>query len=396
MIDTVILHTNEICLKGRNRSMFEKRLLEDARKRLAPIGAFALRRDQGNIVAASSAPLAAAQVEACRTALASTFGVAWIVFAGSCAKDLDAIKSAATDAVRGKEPTTFKVFATRRDKTFPMDSQAIAREVGAHLLDAVHGLAVDVHQPRTRVAVEIAADRAYVSADREPGAGGLPTGASGSVVALLSGGIDSPVAAWKIMRRGCVPVFVHFHSYPYVGRASVEKVRRLAGRLAAFAGGASLYLVPIGEAQKEITVRADESVRVLLYRRLMLRVAERIARTEDAKAIVTGESVGQVASQTLENIAAVSAVARLPILRPLIGDDKEDIVRVAKRIGTYATSIEPHDDCCTLFVPQRPATKADAVRLDREEAKYDVAALVDAALANAERVAAEEAVAWYA
>ena len=375
MVDTVILHTNEICLKGRNRAMFERALMEDARSRLSSLGGFTVRRDQGNVVASHLGPLTEAQVAACKQALGTAFGISWIVFAERCAKDLDAIKTAATEAMRPKGATTFKVFATRRDKTFPVDSQEIARELGAHLLDALPGLKVDVHEPQVRVAVEIAKECAFVSADREPGAGGLPAGSSGAIVAMLSGGIDSPVAAWKVMRRGCSPIFVHFHSYPYVGRESIDKVRRLAARLGAYAGKSPLYLVPIGDRQKEITVKADETVRVLLYRRLMLRIAERIARTERAKAIVTGESVGQVASQTLENIAAVSTVAGMPIFRPLIGDDKEDIVRAAKRIGTYATSIEPHDDCCTLFVPQRPATRADAARLDREEAKYDVAAL---------------------
>jgi thiamine biosynthesis protein ThiI len=279
------------------------------------------------------------------------------------------------------------VFATRSDKSFPIDSQEIAREVGARILSSVPGLSVDVHGPRTRVMIEVGKGCAYVSADREEGAGGLPAGVAGKVVALLSGGIDSPVAAWKLMRRGCRPVFVHFHSYPYVSRESIDKVARLAAKLDAYAGGSTLLLVPIGDAQREITAKADESCRVLLYRRLMFRIAERIARRQGAHALVTGDSVGQVASQTLENIAAVSAAVAIPVFRPLVGDDKEDIVRVARRIGTYPISIEPHDDCCSLFVPQHPATRSDAARLDAEEGKYDAAALVEDALARAETVA---------
>lgn len=388
MRDAIIIRTNEICLKGGNRGMFEKRLVDDVRGRLAAVGGFAVQRHQGNVIAVHDGPLTDAMIEAAREALRSAFGVAWIVFASRVPKDIDAVAAAAEEAIRAKAPTTFKVFASRSDKTFPMDSQEIAREIGSRLLGAVPGLAVDVHEPASRVMIEIGKECAYVSADREEGAGGLPAGVTGKVVAMLSGGIDSPVAAWKLMRRGCTPVFVHFHSYPYVGRASIDKVARLAARLRAYAGDAELFLVPIGDAQREITVKADESCRILLYRRLMLRIAERIARRERAHAIVTGDSVGQVASQTLENIAAVSSVAGMPIFRPLVGDDKEDIVRVARRIGTYPISIEPHDDCCSLFVPQHPATRADAARLDAEERKYDVAALVEGALARAEKAAA--------
>lgn len=387
MRDTIVLRTNEICLKGANRGLFEKRLTADVRGRLAVIGRFDVRRDQGNVLVRHDGPMTDAQASACATALADTFGVAWVVFGARVPKTLEAIKETAAALIATKAPATFKVFAKRGDKSFPHDSQHIARGVGAHLLETVPGLSVDVHDPAVRVAVDVGNAEAFVSVDRVQGAGGLPAGIAGKVVTMLSGGIDSPVAAWKVMRRGCTPVFVHFHSYPYVGRASVEKVRRLAATLDAWAGGGSvLYMVPIGDAQRDITAAAGESFRVLLYRRLMFRIAERIAAREKAHAVVTGDSVGQVASQTLENIAAVSAHARMPIFRPLIGDDKEDIVRVAKRIGTFETSIEPHDDCCSLFVPRHPATRATADVLDAEEAKYDPDAMAEAALAAAERV----------
>jgi len=200
------------------------------------------------------------------------------------------------------------------------------------------------------------------------------------VVALLSGGIDSPVAAWKTMRRGCKAIFVHFHSRPFVGRASEDKARRLATILAGWQGESTLWSVAIGDAQREIMLKAAEPFRVLLYRRLMIRIAEKIAAREKALALVTGDSIGQVASQTLENIAAVSRAATLPILRPLVGDDKEDIVQVARRIDTYEVSIEDHDDCCSLFMPSNPATRASIKNLDIEEAKYDAEALAEAAL----------------
>lgn len=388
--DTIIVRTSEICLKGGNRSMFEKKLAEAIAARLAPIGNFSVRRDQGNVVAAHEGPLSDVQAAAVSASLGDVFGIAWFQFAVRCAPDLDAVKAAATSLLAAKAPTTFKVFATRTDKTFPLDSQAIAVDVGGHLHQNVPGATVDVHDPATRVSVLLERDAAFVSVGREEGARGLPAGVTGKVVALLSGGIDSPVAAWKAMRRGCTPVFVHCHSYPYVGRASIDKVGRLAARLASFDRGAVLYLVPIGDAQREITAKAGEPARVLLYRRLMLRIAERIAERERALAVVTGDSLGQVASQTLENIAAVSAAARMPVLRPLAGEDKDDIVAMARRIGTYATSIEPHDDCCTLFVPRRPATRSTAAALDAEERKYDLDALIDAALAKAERRMAAE------
>ncbi|HTM68806.1 MAG TPA: tRNA uracil 4-sulfurtransferase ThiI [Candidatus Binatia bacterium] len=384
-VDTILVRTSEICLKGGNRSMFEKRLADDIAVRLAPIGAFSVRRDQGNVIVRHDGPMTEAKIAAATETLGAVFGIAWFQFAARCARDLDAVKTAAAALLAAKAPTTFKVFATRSDKSFPLDSQEIAVEVGGHLFKNVPGAAVDVHDPATRVTVLIERDGAYVSADRIEGSRGLPAGVTGKVVALLSGGIDSPVAAWKAMRRGCTPVFVHCHSYPYVGRASIDKVERLAARLATFDRGAVLWLVPIGDAQREITAKASEPERVLLYRRLMLRIAERVARRERALAIVTGDSLGQVASQTLENIAAVSAVAGMPVLRPLAGEDKDDIVAAAKRIGTYAVSIEPHDDCCTLFVPRKPATRSTAAALDAQEAAYDLEALIGAALDKAER-----------
>jgi thiamine biosynthesis protein ThiI len=391
MVDTIILRTNEICLKGRNRHLFERFLLNDVKARLAPIGDFKVRGDQGSVFVLHDGPMADAVAAACSEAVRTVFGVATILFAARVAKDIEAIGAAAEVLIAKRGKTTFKVFASRSDKTFPMQSMEIARTVGGRLLDNVSGLIVDVHDPKTNVTIEVAKEFAYVAVGREEGAGGLPGGVAGKVVAMLSGGIDSPVAAWKLMRRGCVPVLVHFHSYPYVGAESIDKVKRLAAKLDAFFPGLILHLVPIGDAQREITVKSDETLRVLLYRRLMFRIAEKIARREHAYAVITGDSVGQVASQTIENIAAVSAITTMPIYRPLIGDDKEDIVCVAKRIGTYATSIEPHDDCCTLFVPRRPATRAKAADLDIEEAKYDVNALVDAALAATETVAVTSA-----
>ncbi|MGH8998775.1 MAG: tRNA sulfurtransferase, partial [Acidimicrobiia bacterium] len=239
--------------------------------------------------------------------------------------------------------------------------------------------------PDLWVRIEIVHDKAYVSAAKVAGPGGLPVGTAGPVVSLLSAGIDSPVSTWRMMRRGADPVAVHFHGQPFTDRSSVQKVTALLGVLAGWGYRRPWWSVPMGEAQREITCSAPSPLRVLLYRRLMLRVAERIAAREGALAVVTGESLGQVASQTLENMAAVSSVATLPLLRPLVGTDKVEIIDEARRIGTYDTSAEPHQDCCTLFDPRQPATHASAAELDAAEAGYDVDALVSDCLARAER-----------
>jgi thiamine biosynthesis protein ThiI len=226
--------------------------------------------------------------------------------------------------------------------------------------------------------------RAFVNAEKIPGPGGLPVGVSGRAVALLSGGIDSPVAAYKAMKRGLRVVFAHFHSYPYTSRASISKAVRLVELLSQHQVSSRLYLIPFSEIQQEIVGNAPPGLRVILYRRFMVRIAEAIAKREGAKALVTGESVGQVASQTIDNIATINAVSGLPVLRPVIGEDKKDIIRAAQEIGTYGISIEPHDDCCSLFLPKSPATHATAEQLARAEQALDTGRLVAAALEKAE------------
>lgn len=396
-IDTVVIHTGELCLKGGNRGMFERTLADTVRARLAPIGSFKLAREQGSLVATAAEPLTPIQIAAVRTALQRTFGVGTFLFGARTERTLDAITSVATELLAAEVAngrTTFKVFGKRSDKRFPMNSQEVAVEIGGRLLDAVPGSRVDVNDPQTSVRVEIGNDDALVAVNRETGPGGLPTGTAGKVVALLSGGIDSPVAAWKLMSRGCECVLVHFHSYPHVDRASVDKARRLAETLATWQGKTILKLVPLAGIQREIVAKCDPSMRVVLYRRAMLRLAERIAADPNADgksknmalALVTGDAVGQVASQTLENIAAVSAASTMPIFRPLAGDDKDTIVTLARRVGTYDISIEPHEDCCSVFMPPRAATRSTAAQAASEEAKCDLAPLMEAALAETETI----------
>jgi len=384
MRDTIVLRMNEITLKKGNRHMFERTLLDNVMGRLAPIGTFEVRCDQGSVVAIASEPMDDAHVATAIAAMQKVFGIARILVGVRVAKDIEVISDTAA-ALAQNLTGTFKVFARRGDKKFPLDSTKIAPYVGARMLDKNTALSVDVHNPATRVTIDVGNDTAFVAVGETHGAGGLPAGVTGSVIALLSGGIDSPVAAWKLMRRGCCAVFVHFHSRPFVGHASEDKARRLTTTLAAWQGDSILWSIAIGDAQREIMLKAAEPFRVLLYRRLMLRIAEKIATRERALALVTGDSMGQVASQTLENLAAVSRVTTLPIYRPLIGDDKEDIVVVARKIGTMEISNEAHDDCCSLFMPQNPATRATVGRLDHEEGTYDVNAMAETAIAAANR-----------
>ena len=274
--------------------------------------------------------------------------------------------------------------ASRADKSFPHTSPEIEREVGGRI-KAACGWRVDLREPDVDVRVEVLADRAYYSLERHPGLGGLPSGVSGHAMCLLSGGIDSPVAAYRMMRRGCRVRFVHFHAYPILSSASQEKVREIAALLTRYQLTSRLYVVAFGEVQQRVVVSAPPPLRVVLYRRLMMRIAERLARRAGARALVTGDAVGQVASQTLDNLAVVGDVVRLPVLRPLVGFDKDEITREARTLGTYATSIIPDQDCCTLFTPKNPATRARRDEVEQAESALPIGEMVDAAVARAER-----------
>lgn len=384
MFDAVLIHTNELVLKGNNRRRFEQCLVDRLAARFKGVAALRLaRRDGAVLMFEAAAPLADGQIEAIGAVARRTFGVAAFLFARRCARDLAAIAATADDLMAGRTGT-FKVDTARRDKAYPLPSMQMNCEVGDYLLERRPGLKVDVHAPQTVVRIEVDYDHAYVAVGREAGPGGLPTGTAGKVTALLSGGIDSPVAAWKLMRRGCEVVMVHCHSYPYVGRESVVKAERLAEVLAGWQGTTRLWLAPLAEAQREIAAKCSDGYRVILYRRLMVRVAEALTIKEGSLGLVTGDAVGQVASQTLDNLAAVTPAATLPIYRPLIGDDKDEIVAVARRLGTYAISIERHDDCCSLFMPRHPITGGRLAEVEAEEARLDIPALVAAVVAGAE------------
>lgn len=384
-MNTLVIRTNEICLKSGNRGFFEQKLVEQIRFATQEFGMFHVKKQQGSFIIELNEELSTGQIDGISQKLGKVFGIGNFSFGTRCDKDFARIKEVAIGLMAGRQGS-FKVESRRSDKMYPLQSPAISREIGAAILDANDQLSVDVRKPEIVLNVEIHKDFAFVSNHEVQGAGGLPTGTSGTLVVLLSGGIDSPVAAWKTMRRGCKAIFVHFWSYPFADSTSVEKAKRLAEKLSAWQGETTLYNVAIGEAQKELVAKTKPELRVILYRRLMMRIAEKIAEQAGALGLVTGESIGQVASQTLENMQTTSDAVKLPIYRPLVGDDKDDIVRVAKRIDTFTTSIEAHDDCCSTFMPPHPATRAKPKQAFFEEQKVDVAAMIAGAMATMERI----------
>ncbi|HWP34993.1 MAG TPA: tRNA uracil 4-sulfurtransferase ThiI [Thermodesulfobacteriota bacterium] len=377
--DFALVHYHEIALKGRNRPLFVDRLVSNLRIATRDLGVRAVERLPGRLLLALEP---GAAWEPLRERLAAVFGVANFARAVRAPADPPHLRQlvAAVEAMLGERRwTTFRVLAKRGDKRFPLTSPQIAAIVGG-ALKASRGGRVDLERAEVTVHLEVLTDSALVYLDKEPGLGGLPVGVSGTVAVLLSGGIDSPVAAYRMLKRGCRALLVHFHGYPFVDRSSIEKAQALARQLARFQYESVLHLVPFGEVQRQIVIAAPPALRVVLYRRMMLRIAEAIARRAGAAALVTGDSVGQVASQTLDNLAVVERAAALPVLRPLIGMDKEEIAAQARAIGTFAISILPDQDCCTLFVPRRPATRARPADVEAVEARLAVERLVERAL----------------
>ncbi|MCA1559913.1 MAG: tRNA 4-thiouridine(8) synthase ThiI [Acidobacteria bacterium] len=380
---SIIVHYQEIALKGNNRPWFIARLVRNLRQTTSDLDVREIRVLMGRIEIVLGP---AADWEAVRARVGRVFGVANFARAGRAPLDVDAIAREILNDLGDRHPRTFRVTAKRADKRFPLTSPQIEREVGGRIKEA-RGWTVDLGAPELTIHVEALTDEAFYFFGKERGAGGLPVGVSGRVVCLLSGGIDSPVAAWRMMRRGCRVVFVHFHSYPILSRASQEKVRELARMLTQFQFRSRLLLVPFGEIQQQIVLSVAPPLRVVIYRRLMMRIAEKIARVHRAQALATGEVVGQVASQTLENLTQINDVVRLPVLRPLIGMDKEEITAEAHRLGTYQISIIPDQDCCTLFTPRHPATKARRGDVERAESALPIQAMIDRGVAES---AAEE------
>ena len=376
---SVIVHYQEIALKGQNRPWFIARLVRNLRDATRDLDVRDVRALMGRIEIVLGDN---ASYDAVRERLSRVFGIGNFSRAGRAALDVDAIAAEILKDLGPENPPTFRVSAKRADKRFPLTSPQIEREVGGRIKEA-RGWTVDLDDPAFTIHVETLAAEAFYSFSKEPGPGGLPVGSSGRVVCLLSGGIDSPVAAWRMMRRGCRVLFVHFHSYPILSRASQEKALQLARMLTAFQFRTKLYLVPFGEIQQRVVLAVAPPLRVVVYRRLMMRIAEQIARANRGRALITGEVVGQVASQTLENMATIGRVVSLPVLRPLVGMDKEEIIEAAQRLGTYPISIVPDQDCCTLFTPRHPATKARPEDVERAEAELPIDEMVRQAIDSA-------------
>ena len=376
----LVVHYHELGLKKGNRDYFENRLCHNLRKTLADCGCGEVRRISGRILITLEPDSNISEVV---QRMKNVPGVAHFSEAWKCAPSLEVLEATAWSLVSSREFTTYRVDARRGDKTFPHTSVEINQRVGAYLKERC-GKPVDLSNAELTCSIEIVEGAAYVYVDRFPGMGGLPASTSGKVVVLLSGGIDSPVAAWKMIKRGCTAIFVHFHSFPYTTKESQEKAKQLALQLSQFQLRARLYLVPFAEVQRHIMVDTPSETRVILYRRYMMRLAEKIAWREKARVLVTGDSVGQVASQTIENIDVISRAVRMPILRPLIGDDKNDIVRIARRIGTFDISIQPDQDCCSLFVPKHPETKARLDQVEESESRLQVEEVMKQALRTSE------------
>jgi tRNA uracil 4-sulfurtransferase len=375
-----VIHYNELGLKKGNRDYFENALCSNINAVVQDCGTERARRISGRILL----PLKPdADIPEIKTRLARVFGVAHFAEAWASRQAVENLQVDAWRLIEGRSFNSFRIDTRRAEKTFPLTSVEINRQVGAYVKERSQAR-VDLENAELTCWIEIVEKYALIYVQRLPGPGGLPVGTSGKVVVLLSGGIDSPVAAWKMIKRGCTPVFVHFHSFPYTNKESQEKARQIAKLLSNYSLRAKIYMVPFAEVQRHIMVDTPIETRVILYRRFMMRLAEQIARSEKARVLVTGDSVGQVASQTIENIDVISRAVSMPILRPLIGDDKVEIVEVARRIGTFEISILPDQDCCSLFVPKHPETKADLAEIEKSETRLDVADALKTAMRSAE------------
>lgn len=381
----IVLRLGEIFLKGRNRSKFVRALTARARQLVASLPDVTVEERYLRILVHHPAEQQARVLDR----LGYLFGMQSMSPVTVVAREVDAIGDAAIREAEGaRTGTTFKVESNRRDKSFPLPSPELSRQIGARVVSA-HGLPVDVHSPELTIHVEVDEDHGYVWSRHIPGPGGLPVGTGGKVGLLLSGGIDSPVAGWSMARRGCTIEPIYFHSFPFTGDKTKEKVLDLARVLARWHGPMTVHVVHFTEAQKQLRDHGPGELAVLLYRRAMMRTASLLARRSRALALCTGENLGQVASQTLANLSVIESAATLPVLRPLICYDKAEIISQAKGIGTFELSILPYDDACTLFVPKHPATRAHARDLERAEAGLDVEAMATALADNAEAIVIE-------
>lgn len=382
-----IVRCGEVALKGMNKPYFERMLVDRIKKNLKDFDGVDVRRHEGLIFVRADKSI---EKDSLIKQISKVFGVASISPAVEAESNLDAIGEEAVkymmDLIETKGIKTFKVEAKRADKNFPVKSPDIARIIGAKVLIGCKVLKVDVHNPDVLLFVDVRHDKSYIYQQKIQGFGGLPLGTNGKGMVLLSGGIDSPVAAWMMAKRGMVIEAVHFHSYPYTSQRAQEKVEDLAAIVASYCGNFKMHVINLLPIQEQIVENCPEEETTILVRRFMMRIAEKIAEKNKAMMLITGENLGQVASQTAESLVVTDACVKMPVMRPLIAMDKIDIMEKAEEIGTYETSIQPYEDCCTVFLPKHPTTKPKLDRIIESESKLDVDALVDAAVESEEIV----------
>jgi thiamine biosynthesis protein ThiI len=378
----IVIRYGEISLKGKNRNFFENVLIKNLQKQLKDFS-LSVHRRLGRVLIKLEEEVDQGVL---KNKLEHVFGIENFSFGYRVDLDVDEMEKAAVKLLNEtKDWKSFRIQSKRSNKDFPIQSMKLDRLIGSNVSDIFPEKKVQLKKPDVSIFVEVGDKEAYVSGKKHKGAGGLPVGVSADLLCLMSGGIDSPVAAWYAMKRGSRVHFVHFHSAPYTSKASIEKVEELVEILSQWQGPSTLINVPFIDVQKEIMKSAKSTYGVILYRRFMVRIAERFAQTLKAKGLITGEAVGQVASQTIENMTVVNDVADMPIIRPLVSFDKSEIMAVAERIGTYETSIVPHDDCCTLFVPKHPILYADREKTVKQEEGLEIESLIQAAMEKAEK-----------
>ena len=383
MKEIILIKYGELALKGLNRATFEDAMIRSLKRALQPYGGFEIHKSQSTVTAE---PLSDPDMDEVCDAVSKVFGIAAFSRAAVCEKDMDVILATAEEYMKDKmaDAATFKVEARRADKKFPLGSPEICAVAGERLLQAFPGLRVDVHHPDVTVNIEVSEKYAYIHAAQIKGAGGMPCGTAGKAAVLISGGIDSPVAAYLMAKRGVMLTAVHFASPPYTSAQAEEKVKHLLSEVAVYSGTIKLYVVPFTKIQEAIRDDCPEEYFTLIMRRMMMRIAQNIANDQGCRALITGESLGQVASQTLPAICSTDSVINMPVLRPLIAFDKTDIIEISRAIGTFDTSIEPFEDCCTVFTPKHPRTNPSLENVEKAESRKDFSELIKAAADGAQ------------